>query len=147
MYTLGDYPRPDYGQSDVIIYWGRQPIYSGPVARPARAFLAAKHRGATIVAIKPSVEPDVGLADIWVPVRPGTDAALALAMLHVVIGEDLIDKTFVKQWRYGIQYRRVLNVWMNVPSGKKRFPFIDMPALRRTGVCGGMPGRGNNQTC
>ena len=103
MYTLGDYPRPDYGQSDLIIYWGRQPIYSGPVARPARAFLAAKQRGAKIIAIKPSVEPDVGMADIWVPVRPGTDAALALAMLHVVIGEDLIDHAFVEKWCHGFK--------------------------------------------
>lgn len=106
MYTLGDYPRPDYGQSDLIIYWGRQPLYSGPVARPARAFLAAKQRGAKIVAIKPSVEPDVGLADIWVPVRPGTDAALALAMLHVVIGEDLIDHAFVEKWCHGFKRLR-----------------------------------------
>ena len=100
-YTVGDYPKPDYDQSDLIIYWGRQPIYSGPVARPAQAFLAAKQRGAKIIAIKPSVEPDVGMADIWVPVRPGTDAALALAMLHVVISEDLIDHEFVKKWCYG----------------------------------------------
>lgn len=103
MYTLGDYPRPDYGRSDLIIYWGRQPIYSGPVARPARALLAAKQRGAKIIAIKPSVEPDVGLADNWVPVRPGTDAALALAMLHVVIAEDLIDHAFVEKWCHGFK--------------------------------------------
>jgi len=102
-YTLGDFPRPDCDQSDLIIYWGRQPVYSGPVARPARAFLAARQRGAKIIAIKPSVEPDVGLADIWVPVRPGTDAALALAMLHVVIGEDLIDNAFVEKWCYGFK--------------------------------------------
>ena len=72
-------------ECELIIYWGRQPIYSGPVARPAKSFLAAKQRGVKIVAIKPSVEPDVGMADIWVPLRPGTDAALALAMLNVVI--------------------------------------------------------------
>jgi anaerobic selenocysteine-containing dehydrogenase len=103
MYTVGDYPRPDYGNSDLIIYWGRQPIYSGPTARPARAFLAAKQRGAKIIAVKPSVEPDVGLSDIWVPVRPGTDAALALAMLHIVIGEDLIDHDFVERWCHGFK--------------------------------------------
>jgi len=102
-YTLGDYPRPDYDLSDLIIYWGRQPIYSGPVARPARAFLAARQRGAEIIAIKPSVEPDVGMADVWVPVRPGTDTALALAMIHVVIREDLIDHAFVEQWCYGFK--------------------------------------------
>jgi anaerobic selenocysteine-containing dehydrogenase len=46
-YTVGDFPRPDYYQSDLIIYWGRQPIYSGPVARPARAFRtpnSARHK-------------------------------------------------------------------------------------------------------
>ena len=69
----------------MIVFWGRQPIYSGPVARPAKAFLAAKQRGAKIIAIKPLVEPDVGMADICVPLRPGKDAALALAMLYVVI--------------------------------------------------------------
>jgi hypothetical protein len=66
-----------------------------------KAFLAAKQRGAKIIAIKPSVEPDVGMADMWVPLRPGTDAALALAMLHVVIQEDLLDHDFIDRWCSG----------------------------------------------
>ena len=102
-YTLGDYPRPDYRESELIVYWGRQPIYSGPVARPAKSFLAAKQRGARIIAIKPSVEPDVGMADIWVPLRPGTDAALALAMLNVVIREELLDHKFIDEWCSGFK--------------------------------------------
>jgi len=65
--------------------------------------MAARERGARIVAIKPSVEPDAGMADLWVPVRPGTDAALALAMLHVVIREDLIDHDFVARWCHGFE--------------------------------------------
>jgi anaerobic selenocysteine-containing dehydrogenase len=101
MYTFADWPASDTGRSDLIIYWGRQPIYSGPVSPVARAFMAARQRGARIIAVKPSMEPDAGLADTWVPVRPGTDAALALAMLHVVIKEDLIDNSFVDQWCYG----------------------------------------------
>ena len=100
-YTLGDWPMPDYPQSDLIIYWGRQPIYSSPVSPVAQAFLAAKQRGATIISIKPSIEPDAGMADTWVPVRPGTDAALALAMVHVVIKEALIDHDFIEKWCFG----------------------------------------------
>ena len=100
MYTVGDWPR-DYGETDLIIYWGRQPIYSGPVTRPAKTLLAAKQRGAKIIAIKPSVEPDVGMADMWVPLRPGTDTALALAILHVVIKEDLLDHDFIDRWCSG----------------------------------------------
>lgn len=100
MYTLADWPR-NYNGSDLILLWGRQPIYSGPTARSARAFLSAKHKGTKIIAIKPSVEPDTGMADVWVPIRPGTDAALALSMLHVVIKEDLVDHDFIKRWCSG----------------------------------------------
>ncbi|WP_218188166.1 molybdopterin-containing oxidoreductase family protein [Desulfosarcina cetonica] len=101
MYTIGTWPQPDYQRSDLIILWGRQPIFSGPVARPAKSFLAARQRGAKIIAIKPSVEPDVGMADLWLPIRPGTDTALALAMLHVVIAEDLLDHAFIDRWCSG----------------------------------------------
>lgn len=100
-YTVGDWPRAEIANSDLIVYWGRQPIHSGPAMSGPRMLLDAKARGAVIVAVKPSVEPDSSKADIWVPVRPGTDAALALAMLHVVVGEDLIDHAFVEKWCYG----------------------------------------------
>lgn len=100
-YTLGGMPQADYSSSDLILIWGRQPFYSGPAMVAARDLLAAKKRGAKIIAIKPSVEPDVGYADIWVPLRPGTDAALALSMLHVITGENLIDADFVREWCYG----------------------------------------------
>jgi anaerobic selenocysteine-containing dehydrogenase len=101
-YTVGDWPRAvDYANSDLVLVWGKQPVYSGPAQDGVRAYVNAKARGAKLIAIKPSVEPDVGLADEWVPIRPGTDAALALAMLHVVVNENLIDKAFVEQWCYG----------------------------------------------
>jgi anaerobic selenocysteine-containing dehydrogenase len=41
------------------------------------------------------------MADIWLRVRPGTDAALALAFSHVIIEEDLYDKKFVEDWTVG----------------------------------------------
>jgi anaerobic selenocysteine-containing dehydrogenase len=100
-YTLGSNPQCDYKNADLILLWGRQPIYSGPAMGPARDLVAAKQRGAKIIAIKPSVEADVGMADIWVPLRPGTDTALALSMLHVIINENLIDAPFVETWCYG----------------------------------------------
>jgi anaerobic selenocysteine-containing dehydrogenase len=101
LYTVGALPRAEVDQSDLIIYWGSQPIFQGPPMNNAKALIKAKERGAKIIAIKPSVEPDSGRADLWMPVRPGTDAALALAMLHVVVSEDLIDKAFVEAWCYG----------------------------------------------
>ena len=100
-YTLGMRPGFDYKNADVILVWGKQPVYQGPAQGGARNLVNAKKRGAKIIAIKPSVEPDVGFADIWVPIRPGTDAALGLAMLHVIIRENWIDRKFVDEWCYG----------------------------------------------
>jgi len=122
MHTIGDWPAPDYDNSDLIIYWGRQPIYSGPVGPAARSLLAARERGARIVSIKPSAEPDTGMADVWMPIRPGTDAALALAMLHVVIREDLVDHRFIREWCFGFEelaahVRRYTPAWAESVTG------------------------------
>ena len=100
-HTIGARPSPDYRNADVILIWGRQPVYSGPPLGTAEALVEARLRGARIYAIKPSIEADGSFATDWIPVRPGTDAALALAMLHVVTGEGLIDKNFVDQWCFG----------------------------------------------
>ena len=100
-YSLGASPSPDYGAADLILIWGKQQVYSGASKGAVQSLVAAKGRGAKIIAIKPSVEPDASFADIWVPVRPGTDAALALGMLNVIINENLIDADFVAKWCYG----------------------------------------------
>jgi anaerobic selenocysteine-containing dehydrogenase len=101
MYTVADWPAAEIESTDLIIYWAKQPIYSGASLDGSRMLVDARERGAKIIAIKPSVEPDAGMADIWMPIRPGTDTALALAMLNIVINENLIDKAFVKEWCYG----------------------------------------------
>jgi anaerobic selenocysteine-containing dehydrogenase len=100
-YTLGTSPRADISKTKLIMIWGKQPVYAGSSKGGVRELLEAKERGAKIVAIKPTMEPDVALADVWVPVRPGTDAALALAMIHVIIGEHLYDAKFVEEWTHG----------------------------------------------
>lgn len=100
-YTIGGYPVCDYEHSDLIVYWARQPVYSGPATEIAKSLVRARQRGAQIITIKPSLEADGDLGSLWLPIRPGTDAALALSMLNVVINEDLIDHEFVKNWCFG----------------------------------------------
>lgn len=106
-YTLGISqplgPMPDYQKADLILIWGKQPIYSGASKGGTRSLVGAKERGARIITIKPTMEPDAALGDAWLPIRPGTDAALALAMLNVVIKENLYDAYFVSQWCYGFK--------------------------------------------
>jgi anaerobic selenocysteine-containing dehydrogenase len=100
-YTLGSAPTQDLARSNLIVIWGKQPIYSGGPKGRLKSILDAKERGAKVIAVKPTMEPDAALADIWIPIRPGTDAALALAMLNVVIDRHLYDAAFVSKWTYG----------------------------------------------
>jgi anaerobic selenocysteine-containing dehydrogenase len=118
-YTLGGSPRPDIENTKLLIIWAKQPVYSGPPKGGVKQLLDAKERGVRIVAIKPTMEPDVAVADEWVPVRPGTDAALALALLHVVIGENLYDREFVEKWTYGFD-RLVEHVKKYTPEWAER---------------------------
>lgn len=101
-HTLGALmPFADYANSDLILIWGKQPIYSGSSKGGTISIINAKERGAKIFSIKPVMEPDAALADMWVPIRPGTDAALALAMLNYVINNKLYDRDFVSEYCYG----------------------------------------------
>ena len=101
-YTLGvSMLAPDYNNADLIIIWGGNPVYSGTPQGGLERILNAKERGAKLIVIKPQMQPDAAKADIWMPVRPGTDGALALAMLNVVINENLYDRGFVDKWCYG----------------------------------------------
>ena len=103
-YTVGGQPSPDYGKADLMIIWGKQPIFSGASKHAVSSLIAAKERGCKFITIKPTFEPDGAVTkSMWVPVRPGTDAALALAMLNVTINENLYDAAFVKEWCYGFE--------------------------------------------
>lgn len=57
--------------------------------------------GMMLIDIRPMLDPLASKADIWVPIRPGTDCALALSILHVIINEDLYDHDFTANWCNG----------------------------------------------
>jgi anaerobic selenocysteine-containing dehydrogenase len=98
-YTLGvPSLSQDFENSDLIVIWGANPVYSSMSMGNLKSILDARDRGARLMVIKPEMQPDAAKADIWVPVRPGTDGALALAMLNVIINENLYDKEFVPKW-------------------------------------------------
>jgi anaerobic selenocysteine-containing dehydrogenase len=61
----------------------------------------AQRRGAKVVVIDPVRHRTARLADWYLPIRPGTDGALALAMMHVIIGEGLTDEAYVRDHTVG----------------------------------------------
>lgn len=88
------------GDSACVVVWGTNPAESmmQPGFDPLRA---AKDRGAKIIVIDPRYTKTTALADLWLQLRPGTDGALALGLLHVIIKESLYDKEFVARWCLG----------------------------------------------
>jgi thiosulfate reductase/polysulfide reductase chain A len=89
----------DIGNTRCALIVGRNSSIADPVEWAA--LKAAKKRGARIVVIDPKRTAAAQIADLWLAPRVGTDAALALAMIHVLISEARYDKAFVAQWCHG----------------------------------------------
>jgi thiosulfate reductase/polysulfide reductase chain A len=85
----------------IIIFWGHNPLISGPDGELSFPAKRALNAGAFGIAIDPRRSETAKRCGMWLPVRPGTDAALALAMIHVVIHENLFDTDFVEKWTTG----------------------------------------------
>ncbi len=103
-YTLGTpFLGADYEHTDLIIVWTANPAYASTPTGEMKRILDARQRGARLVVIKPEMQPDAAHADLWLPIRPGTNAALALAMINVIVNEHLYDAEFVARWCYGFE--------------------------------------------
>lgn len=99
-YTYGTgMPTPDLDQTRCILLWGINPRATSP-AQAAR-ISRARGRGAKLIVIDPRRTADAEKADCWLRVKPGSDGALAMAMIHVLIDEGLYDSGFVRQWTNG----------------------------------------------
>lgn len=104
--TFGDFPVCDYTGGTppaCVLFWGHNPIHSGPDGETRFNVLEAlKHKPRTIV-VDPRRTALAAKADLWLRLRPGTDDALALAMLSVIIGERLFDERFVRECTHGFE--------------------------------------------
>ncbi|MEW6334424.1 MAG: molybdopterin-dependent oxidoreductase [Thermodesulfobacteriota bacterium] len=90
---------PDLENTRCLLVWGTNPPSTWP--HIASQIMDARQRGAGLIVVDPYLSETVAKADIWLQLRPGTDTALALAMLHVIIGEELYDRPFVESWTVG----------------------------------------------
>ncbi len=102
MVTMGGWViRHWRGHPKVILSWGDQTATTMSDANEVGLFLDQLHRGAKLISVDPRFSPTVAKADLWLPIRPGTDGALALGWLNIIIGEELYDKSFVSKWTDG----------------------------------------------
>jgi len=66
-----------------------------------QGFIKAKEQGAKVVVFDPRMSLTAAKADEWIPIKPGTDLAVILAMMNVIISEGLYDKDYVANYTHG----------------------------------------------
>ena len=87
-----------------IVLLGAEVLVSRP--RTAAVVLEAMKRGAKLIVIDPRRTRSASKADVHLKVRPGTDCALLLGMINLIIQEELFDRNFVEEWCHGFDHLR-----------------------------------------
>ncbi|MFQ6062656.1 MAG: molybdopterin-dependent oxidoreductase, partial [Methanosarcinales archaeon] len=98
--TYGFMAYGDLHNTSCIVVWGHAPSESQPI-QEWKGIVQAKNRGAKLIVVDPRSTKEAELADLWLQVRPGTDLALMLCWMKVIIEENLYDKEFVEKWTVG----------------------------------------------
>ena len=111
---------PDLENAGCILFWG----YNPSVARLAHATstVAAVARGAKLIVVDPRKAGLAARADHWLRVRPGTDAALALSLTHVMIENGWYDFDFVRDWTNAADEVDGERIWDMLAARCAEFP-------------------------
>jgi anaerobic selenocysteine-containing dehydrogenase len=88
-----------FDEAQLILLWGANPVVSN--LHLWSRVQEAKRRGAKVIAIDPYRSLSAEKCTQHVALLPGTDGALALAMMHVLIAEDLIDRDYIARFTLG----------------------------------------------
>jgi anaerobic selenocysteine-containing dehydrogenase len=97
--TLGKFPAADISNAQTILVWGNNPHASNPPA--SWRIEKARKSGSRVITVDPVQTEIAKQSDIHLQLRPGTDSALALGMMAVIIDEGIFDQEFVADWTRG----------------------------------------------
>jgi anaerobic dimethyl sulfoxide reductase subunit A len=116
-----DNSRDDLLNSRLIILWGWNPASSVTGTNSCWYLAQAREAGAKIIAVDPRFTTTAGIfADQWIPIRPGTDAAMQIAMAYTIIKERLQDQAFLD--KYTIGFDRFKDYVLGVEDGQAKTP-------------------------
>ena len=93
--TIGSYASVDFENAEYVIMAGANRAEAIVTPDTMDLFKRTKGRGAKLVCIDPRFTNTAAKADLWIPIKVGTDLAFVLAMTHVVLTEELYNKEFV----------------------------------------------------
>jgi len=106
--TLSSVGDPDdFLNSRLIIMWGWDPTTTIQRTNTSWYLLQARERGTRIISVDARYTPATAtLADQWIPIIPGTDAAMLIAMAYVIINENLQNRAFLEKYTSGFDQFR-----------------------------------------
>ena len=104
IHTCGFYPVADFHHpSRLAVLWGSNITSTNEEGEICSLFLKQLKEGMDLIVVDPRETDLAKKATHWLPLRPGTDHALALAFLNVIIEENLYDRDFVEKWTHGFE--------------------------------------------
>lgn len=100
--TCGFFPVPDYDcPPSLVLVWGSNLFHTNEEGILGLQLKRAIDQGANLIVIDPRKSPLASRATLWLKPKPGTDLALALGMLRVMVEEHLFETHFVEKWTIG----------------------------------------------
>jgi len=97
------YANKEWKVPECILIWGNNPLISNADGFLGHWLVQCMQMGSKLIVIDPRVTWLASRAEYHLQLRPGTDAAIACALLNVIISEDLYDHDFVEKWTYGFE--------------------------------------------
>ncbi|MES2490333.1 MAG: molybdopterin-dependent oxidoreductase [Pseudomonadota bacterium] len=103
--TYGWYPWPDYDNTNCVVLFGHNPGKNSwvPVYNQIQR---VKARGGKLIVLDPRKSECAEMADLWLPLKVGSDAAMMLGWLKIIFDEKLYDQNFVERWTIGFDELR-----------------------------------------
>lgn len=99
-----DRPSADYANAKAILLISAH-LESGHYFNPhAQRIIEAKMKGAKLIVMDPRLSNSAAMADYWLPTRPGSEAAVLLSIVHVLLEEGFYDSEFLYDWTNWQQY-------------------------------------------
>ena len=95
------YDDPQWTVPEMYVIWGHNPVYASSDGFFGHWVVDVMRRGTRLMVVDPRTTWLAAHAEMHLPIRPGTDGALAMAMLHIIIDENMFERDFVEKWTYG----------------------------------------------
>ncbi len=131
-YTQNAY---DLANTNYILSFGASILESyKPLARGLRMWGKIRRERpnrAKVVVVDPRYSVTAAKADQWLPINPGTDGALAMAIAHVIISEGLYDAGFIRDWTAGFEEYKELALAQYSPEAAAAITGVPADVIRR----------------